>query len=414
MANPEPTTDSPSSIPPATSRHWLDGFRRITSSGQYIPEIDGLRFIAITLVVIYHVLVFVCITQGLKVGRIDTLTRGVEMFFVLSGFILAIPFAAQFILGDRRVCLKSYFIRRLTRLEPPYLICLLIYTAMKSLQHPDYFPRILNNAWMSALYVHNAILGEHSMVLSVAWSLEVEVQFYLLMPLLAYVFAIRPTWLRRAIVIAAALLVPLTQPINFPALVFPNDGHLLNEIQYFLAGLLLADIWAVEWNNAPPPEKSGSFPWGDLLCLLIFPFLLLGPPRASFPERLTLAPLIFLLYLAMFRSLWCRRLMRIQILTLIGGMCYSIYLMHNLVIQMVGALWMHVMPTSFLSASLLSCLIMLPTSLIVSAIYFRLIERPCMRRDWPRRLYAWILSLIFIEDSSNQQNTVGNPPGFDR
>jgi peptidoglycan/LPS O-acetylase OafA/YrhL len=45
---------------------------------------------------------------------------------VISGFILGLPFAAHYLKGKRAVPLRPYFLRRLTRLEPPYIINLLI------------------------------------------------------------------------------------------------------------------------------------------------------------------------------------------------------------------------------------------------------------------------------------------------
>jgi peptidoglycan/LPS O-acetylase OafA/YrhL len=107
-------------------------FKRITSSGSFIPEIDGLRFIAIVSVVLHHISAFLFIkvekfyntpldfpilNKVLSHGRL-----GVPLFFVISGFILGMPFAKYYIEKGDRINLKKYFLRRLTRLEPPYII----------------------------------------------------------------------------------------------------------------------------------------------------------------------------------------------------------------------------------------------------------------------------------------------------
>src|SRR5438094_3364218 len=105
---------------------WLGGFRRITTSGNYIPEIDGLRFIAIFAVVLHHVALYVTTLDNRPEGIFELGTRGVELFFAISGFVLAAPFASQYLCGRPRVRLGQYFLRRLTRLEPPYLLALLI------------------------------------------------------------------------------------------------------------------------------------------------------------------------------------------------------------------------------------------------------------------------------------------------
>src|SRR4051812_39015821 len=105
-----------------TARSWLSGFRRITTTGEYIPEIDGLRFIAITCVVFLHLGTYVGNFGHPDIGIFSIGGKGVELFFVISGFVLATPFVRYRLAGGKPVRLKPYFLRRLTRLEPPYLL----------------------------------------------------------------------------------------------------------------------------------------------------------------------------------------------------------------------------------------------------------------------------------------------------
>ena len=85
---------------------------RITTSGNFIPEIDGLRFIAIISVVLFHLYGFISekdssvysmdynfdfIANFLKNGNF-----GVELFFVLSGFILGLPFAKHYLKDGKK------------------------------------------------------------------------------------------------------------------------------------------------------------------------------------------------------------------------------------------------------------------------------------------------------------------------
>ena len=75
--------------------------RRITSGGKFIPEIDGLRFVAIASVVVSHVQFLLVERSALAPSAnwvfraVNHGWRGVDLFFALSGFILALPFAAH-------------------------------------------------------------------------------------------------------------------------------------------------------------------------------------------------------------------------------------------------------------------------------------------------------------------------------
>lgn len=90
-----------------------------------------------------------------------------------------------------------------------------------------------------------------------------------------------------------------------------------------------------------------------------------------------------------------------HLICVIGGMCYSIYLLHYALIALVAPLTVALAAKFFpftqsidshnayvvqywVQASLI-----LPILIAVSAIYFILVERPCMSKDWPQRLWRW-------------------------
>jgi len=132
--------------------------RRITSTGRFVPEIDGLRCVAICSVVLYHLGGFL----GWRVAEHGY--RGVNLFYVISGFILGLPFAAHYLQQKPPVKLRSYFLRRLTRLEPPYLLSLLIcFGGLVWLQGRDW-RELLPGLAASAGYVHSLWFGSQSAI----------------------------------------------------------------------------------------------------------------------------------------------------------------------------------------------------------------------------------------------------------
>jgi peptidoglycan/LPS O-acetylase OafA/YrhL len=117
----------------AVSNWVIAHLSRETSSGRFIPEMDGLRFVAIGMVILFHLNGYLAakatFPQYSLMAQSDWLARialvgfrGVELFFVISGFILGLPFAAHHIEGAPPVNLRKYYLRRLTRLEPPYIV----------------------------------------------------------------------------------------------------------------------------------------------------------------------------------------------------------------------------------------------------------------------------------------------------
>src|SRR5205085_10364304 len=135
-------------LPSTTSfTDWLvNKLSRVTSSGELIPEIDGLRFLAITSVLFHHLMSIYLHRSGRSPVQVNSLMDwsamdaqswlvplcysghfGVNLFFAISGFILALPFAKRSFADRPAPSLKNYYLRRVTRIEPPYAICLILF-----------------------------------------------------------------------------------------------------------------------------------------------------------------------------------------------------------------------------------------------------------------------------------------------
>ena len=375
----------------ADERTWwhrfLDRFSRRTSSGRFIPEVDGIRFFAIALVVAFHLDDYVgrnAVGAEPGAGGIEFAgrylgngNRGVQLFFVLSGFILALPFAGHFLAGRKRPSVRAYYLRRLTRLEPPYVVAMCGLAAAAVLLGTLGVSEASRHLGASLAYAHNLIFGIPSRVNGVAWTLEVEVQFYLLAPLLARVFTVRSRPLRRGIIVAAVIVSAVLQNIFLHDEIGRAELSLLNFVQYFLLGFLFADIYLTDWLESPRPD---SRLW-DAVALVGWPTLLFVDLTTE-AGRWVLPPLLFALFYATFRGRATGSVFRRRVLTTIGGMCYSIYLLHYPLMSMLSRLTRDMEVGSYGVDLVLQALIVLPILLLVSGTFFLAVERPCMDPGW--------------------------------
>lgn len=369
-----------------STSNFIEKFRRITSGGNYIPEIDGLRFVAIFWVAVWmhlptmmneHLFNGTLLANNYAAAVVLEGGQGVPFFFMISGFILALPFIREKALREAPVSLKKYYLRRLTRLEPPYIAALLIAFLLLVFYKKDSFSEQLPHLAASSVYVHNVVYNSASSVLGVAWSLEVEVQFYLLAPFLCFIFLIKKLLLRR---ILLTLLIFLSALYAWDSL-WKQPSILPSFICYFFAGMLLADLYA---NGHRLKLDNGAGFAAGVIILLGLPFVISLHSVWFFLLKLLLLFAAF--YLVLFNDS-LKKLMSRQWITIIGGMCYSIYLLHVLIMSgMLRALNEVPLLQGPLAIAIYG-VILVAAILLFSALFYRLIEQPCMRREWWKRIF---------------------------
>lgn len=163
-----------------------------------ILQLDGLRGIAVLFVVLFHYLNNAYANcRPHTLNRIESLIRsltywgwsGVDLFFILSGFLIA-----SILLNNRQS--KNYFstfyVRRFSRIVPAYYILLAVFT-VASIWLASYQAKVFAHAFDIRWYVGflqnfqmsmKATFGSYG--LGPTWSLAVEEQFYLIIPLVIY------------------------------------------------------------------------------------------------------------------------------------------------------------------------------------------------------------------------------------
>ncbi|NPA35292.1 MAG: acyltransferase [Chlorobi bacterium] len=372
----------------------LEKFRRV-SSQRYLAEVDGLRFLAILPVVLLHFRTAFLRFNGRYdyeslsgVGKIVdkfilTGDVGVPVFFAISGFILTLPFASHYLNGDRKVSVKRYFMRRLTRLEPPYIITLIIFFFVHLALQTNPTALLIKSFFASLFYSHNWIFGTWSYINPVAWSLEIEVQFYILVPLITMLFRVNKPILRFVVLL---LLLSI-----FPVLKSVINVHVLSLIgfgQYFVIGIIVADIY-LRYDELPVSKTLLDIS-GFVSIILIFVF--------KYYKLYLLLPLaVFIVFISVLYGSRIKRIFSNQLISVIGGMCYITYLIHYSLITGVMMIFPDITSgLGYWADFILYGIIIIPVVIVISGLAFLILEKPFMDHTWPIKLKKFVKSRISV------------------
>ena len=166
----------------------------------YLPSLDGLRALAAWLIVLYHA----------KAPMMSGGYMAVDVFLVLSGFLIT-----RLLMAENKstgtINYKAFTLRRLRRLMPALLLMLLAYLITAPFFF-DYAPWTSHarDAFWTSLYLINyvTVFGDKVVLLGHVWTLAVEMQFYLVWPLLFLL--IRKAPVRVCLLVVFALFLAVT------------------------------------------------------------------------------------------------------------------------------------------------------------------------------------------------------------
>jgi peptidoglycan/LPS O-acetylase OafA/YrhL len=247
-------------------------------------------------------------------------------------------------------------------------------------------------------YLHGLVYGKWPLIHHPSRSLEIEVQFYILAPFLCFLIFRRA---RRAgnIILAAAIILTIGLQVFFHVTpdITPEitrtrfELSLLAYIQYFLVGILLAGLMVTSFS-----KWKNSWIW-DAVSIPLWILIFYVGDRYTFAVPI----LTFFVYLGAFKGQLIRNILRQPIVSAIGGMCYSIYLTHSLVLQGLYWLFAKVPHLGGADEHLIIALIWIPPCLVAfGAIYFVLIERPCMDKNWPEKLMKFVRERFGLREAA--------------
>lgn len=216
----------------------------------HYPELDGLRGMAIASIVVYHYFTTLLINAPAQtvIAYLQTGTRalwaGVDLFFVLSGFLVACVLQRDF---QRANPLRAFYLRRMCRIFPLYWTALLFAALLGTSVYLSSQTNLFAANYSATIYilmVQNFALASSGnfggLWLAPTWSLAIEEQFYLLLPLLMLVC-------RRKILVGVCICLVLAAPVARAFYEFPASYSL----PYCRSdGLFMGVLAALAWTDS--------------------------------------------------------------------------------------------------------------------------------------------------------------------
>jgi peptidoglycan/LPS O-acetylase OafA/YrhL len=292
-----------------------------TPPDRYRPDIDGLRAIAVMLVVGFH-----AFPEAMPGGFI-----GVDIFFVISGFLITGLIVRD--LDQQRFSLVAFYNRRIRRIFPALIVVLVVTLVLGWLwMLPAAYAQLSSDVFASAAFFANIALLLQSGYFDIEsgkkpllhlWSLGIEEQFYLFWPLILMLVA-----RLRLNMLAAASVIGLLSFILNVALIGSNPVATFylpfTRAWELLAGAALACSWSqVSQETRPSNLRAG------LGILLIAVAAIVLDTRRAFPGWWAVLPVAGSALLLSAPAAWgCRQLLSSRPMVRIGLISYPLYLWH--------------------------------------------------------------------------------------
>lgn len=226
-------------------KHWLDSWHVSPSVNRDYDFIDGLRGIAILMVIVGHHF-YINPNSSPPIRRIGSIIGtggyGVTLFYALSGFLISWAFWKRKAAGTGKAMPRGYLQRRFWKIYPPLALSVIILTPLYIFQTADWSYLPLAAKWLSGWAFFVPVSGKLNPVM---WTLVIEVQFYLTLPVLFLLLKRVSARSTLVIVTAFFLVVPiLCRGLTGRAATFhPNiDSHYPAALDAFCLGILVAGL----------------------------------------------------------------------------------------------------------------------------------------------------------------------------
>lgn len=364
----------------------------------YRKDIDGLRALAVVLVILFHA----------GISQIASGFIGVDIFFAISGFLIT-----GIIIKQREkysFSLANFFVHRLWRIQPAFItmsMATLIATFYFFL--PDDFLAYLHSGKYNALFLSNQFFARQSAAyaspaadlfpLLHTWSLAIEWQWYLFLPLgillagaILHLKSLQsvvtnPT---KALAVTWFILTPLAAGLALFMASKEADAayySLLTRIFEFMVGG--AAFFLTRYVRSIPAVLSHV---AGILALAVLLYIAMHPDVIGFYPNIYALLVVVASALIMFTGTYgnsiASKILGLSPVAFVGRISYSLYLWHWPVLAIARYLGY-----DLTGSTLLLCLTL---TVLLSLISYYLVEQPCRRCRWPLKYTIPLLIIVPI------------------
>jgi peptidoglycan/LPS O-acetylase OafA/YrhL len=355
----------------------------IVADGDRIPGLDFLRAISVSMVLADH--------SGLyRIGGVAIFDGGlgVEIFFVLSGFLITGLLMDEFA-SQKTISLGRFYLRRASRLLPAFYAYVLVGAFLLAFQNKPMPWGAIVSSLLYTINYYQAAVGAPSNYLSHCWSLAVEEQFYFIWPIVVLALAKAGRLTIRSAVIAFA--IAWFAKLILVIVIGATDEYLYRSLEsradQLLAGALLAVFSrSAYWQTTM--RTIDRFRWIALALLVLLVLSInffRGDVFSKYVLGYTIEPLLIALLIPCVILLASREGVLAKLLNsgasqIIGRVSYGMYLFHPFVMHGTKNFAMRAGVPSALSIAISFAAV---TAVALASFY--LFERPL--QDWIRKRF---------------------------
>jgi len=345
---------------------------------KYRADIDGLRAVAVLIVLFYHV-GFPLFSGGFI---------GVDIFFTISGFLITSIVLKD--VSNGNFSFKAFYIRRAARLLPAYILLLIVVTIVGwFLMAPTAYEDFIKSALSSVFFVSNLYFfifhsgyfstSVHELPLLHTWSLAVEEQFYLIMPIAILIwFKIKNDKIKLycgfIFIVLSIFISYLLTDLNQSA------GYFLvvSRAHEFLIGSMLSAVIILKKESIIPKTIAANIIFVLSIGIIILTSLFLSS-KSNFPGVLALLPCIAtvgIIYSGLNKESYSHKVLGTKYLVFIGLLSYSLYLWHWPIISFLK--YMGIEFTSLVQV------VVILSSIILAYLSWRYVEKAARYAPWAK------------------------------